>query len=86
MTLKHLVAGGILCAATMAALPPSRCRSTTSRRRRLPISSRCIGSADAYRCWWRPNYYSYGPRFYAAPRVCGAAVSLSRLPPLVMPI
>jgi hypothetical protein len=20
-----------------------------------------------YRCWWRPNYYAYGPGYYYAP-------------------
>lgn len=20
-----------------------------------------------YRCWWRPNYFAYGPRFYYGP-------------------
>ena len=24
-----------------------------------------------YRCWWRPNYYAYGPRYYGPPRFYG---------------
>jgi hypothetical protein len=69
MALKHLVAGGILCAATMAALPAAA----------MPIDNLARGThanieqvhwvCGPYRCFWRSNYYYYGPRFYAAPRV-----------------
>ena len=68
MTLKHLVAGGILCAVTMAAVPAAA----------MPIANLPAAApghvenvrwvCGPYRCWWRPNYYAYGPRFYAAPR------------------
>jgi hypothetical protein len=26
-----------------------------------------------YRCWWRPNYYAYGPGYYYGPRFYGYA-------------
>jgi hypothetical protein len=70
MALKHLVAGGILCAATMAALPAAAMPVDNIAR-----ASQANANIDQvrwvcgpYRCWWRPNYY-YGPRFYVAPRV-----------------
>jgi hypothetical protein len=70
MALKHLVAGGILCAATLAALPAAAmpvdniARATQANANIEQVHWVC----GPYRCWWRPNYY-YHPRVYVAPRV-----------------
>jgi hypothetical protein len=68
MTLKYLVAGGILCAATMAVLPAAAMPVDNLARATLANVEQVHWVCGRYRCWWRPNYY-YGPRFYAAPRV-----------------
>lgn len=75
MALKHLVAGGILCAASMAALPAAAmpvdniARATQANANIEQVHWVC----GPYRCWWRPNYFYgprvYGPRVYVAPRV-----------------
>jgi hypothetical protein len=76
MALKHLVAGGVLCAATMAALPAAALPVDNLARATQPNIEQVRWVCGPYRCWFAPNYYygygpryyGYGPRFYAAPR------------------
>lgn len=68
MKLNHLVAGGILCAATLTAALPASAMPVTNLAGATPGQVENVRwVCGPYRCWWRPNYY-YGPRFYAAPR------------------
>ncbi len=69
MSLKYLIAGGALCAATTAALPATALPVDSLAQSKLANVEQVRWVCGRYRCWWRPNYYAYGPRFYAAPRV-----------------
>ncbi|MGE0034027.1 MAG: hypothetical protein AB7S93_00135 [Xanthobacteraceae bacterium] len=73
MALKHLVAGGILCAATIAALPAAAMPIDNLARGTQANIEQVRWVCGPYRCWWGPNYYYgprvYRPRVYVAPRV-----------------
>jgi len=72
MALKHLVAGGILCAATMAALPAAAMPVHNLAKATQANVEQVRWVCGPFRCWWQPNYY-YGPRVYG-PRVYGPRV------------
>lgn len=68
MTLKHLVAAGTLCVATMAALPATA-MPIDNLAKAVPANVENVAwVCGPYRCWWRPNYYYYAPRVYVVPR------------------
>ncbi len=84
MTLKHLVAGGILCAATMTALPAAAMPIANLPQPRPATSRRCMGlrtvsllvAAQLLRLW---------PAFLCGTtRVLGTALPLPLLAPLVI--
>jgi hypothetical protein len=69
MILKHLVAAGALGVATMAALPATAMPVDNLAKVAPSNVEQAAWVCGRWRCWWRPNYYYYGPRFYYAPRV-----------------
>lgn len=63
--LKHLIAAGAVCAATMTALPASAMPIDNLAKAAPANVENVAWVCGRYRCWWRPNY---APRFYVAPR------------------
>ncbi len=72
MTLKHIVAAGTLCVATMAALPATAMPIDNLAKASPATVENVHWACGRWRCGWRPNYYySYGfyrPRVYVVPR------------------
>ncbi len=85
MTLKHLIAGGILCAATMVALPAAAMPVDNLARATHQNIEQVHWVCGRYRCWWSPNYYYRSAILRRSARLLGrSAISISQLAPLVI--
>jgi hypothetical protein len=64
--------------AAIVGLSPSsemtaRCAEFGVATKPTPHIGSAVGVCGPYRCWWRPNYYAYGPGNYYGPRFYGYA-------------